>query len=240
MMQRVQRVVGAVVPRSHALHLGTGARAAGSCVAPPSYRRTLTAAAPAALARACKWHVPSRVARMHTSNSCAVPGKTDSESDPVLDRVVNVDVSSLDAEASNTDLDWLSHPDFEDPQQFSRHYKDALVECGADAIVAQTFHASFASQAELTKLRIQQAINKVEGRDGNVGSTAAQVAALTARIQSLIPHFQKHRKDNHGRRGLLAMVQKRRKLLQYLKRKDFPRYLEVLQTLNIRPVAGLR
>lgn len=72
-------------------------------------------------------------------------------------------------------------------------------------------------------------------RDANdTGSPEVQVALLTARIQHLMGHFEKHRKDHHSRRGLLQMVNQRRKLLSYLKGKDEGRYQSLVQTLGLR------
>jgi len=66
------------------------------------------------------------------------------------------------------------------------------------------------------------------------------VAVLSAKISSLQSHQQTNKKDLHSRRGLVAMIEKRRKLLQYLKRKDFSRYNLVIEKLRIRPVQGVR
>ena len=68
----------------------------------------------------------------------------------------------------------------------------------------------------------------------DTGSPEVQVALLTARINQLTPHFKQHVKDHHGRRGLLRMVSRRRKLLDYLKRKDADRYLALIAKLGIR------
>lgn len=73
------------------------------------------------------------------------------------------------------------------------------------------------------------------GKDGkDTGSTEVQVALLTANIQELHPHFQTHKKDHHSRRGLLRMVSQRRKLLDYLKRKDLVRYRTLISELGLR------
>ena len=68
----------------------------------------------------------------------------------------------------------------------------------------------------------------------DTGSPEVQVALLTARINELTPHFKLHKKDHHGRRGLLAMVSRRRKLLDYLKGKDYARYTALIQKLGLR------
>jgi small subunit ribosomal protein S15 len=69
---------------------------------------------------------------------------------------------------------------------------------------------------------------------GDTGSPEVQVAILTERIRNLTEHFKEHHKDNHSRRGLLAMVNKRRSLLDYLKRKDVERYNALIQKLGLR------
>lgn len=73
------------------------------------------------------------------------------------------------------------------------------------------------------------------GRDANdSGSTEVQVALLTAQINHLQGHFSEHKKDHHSRRGLLRMVSQRRKLLDYLKRKDVARYSSLIESLGLR------
>ncbi|AOR78387.1 MULTISPECIES: 30S ribosomal protein S15 [Novosphingobium] len=69
---------------------------------------------------------------------------------------------------------------------------------------------------------------------GDTGSPEVQVAILTERIKNLTEHFKAHHKDNHSRRGLLAMVNKRRSLLDYLKKKDVARYNSLIQKLGLR------
>lgn len=68
----------------------------------------------------------------------------------------------------------------------------------------------------------------------DTGSPEVQVALLTARINELTPHFKAHLKDHHGRRGLLKMVSRRRKLLDYLKDRDADRYTALIQKLGLR------
>jgi small subunit ribosomal protein S15 len=71
-------------------------------------------------------------------------------------------------------------------------------------------------------------------KDGDTGSPEVQIAILTSRITTLTEHFKTHKKDNHSRRGLLKMVALRRKLLDYVKRGDEPRYKSIIQRLGIR------
>ena len=71
-------------------------------------------------------------------------------------------------------------------------------------------------------------------KEGDTGSPEVQVAILTSRITTLTEHFKIHKKDNHGRRGLLMLVAQRRKLLDYLKGKDEGRYQDLIKRLGIR------
>jgi small subunit ribosomal protein S15 len=69
---------------------------------------------------------------------------------------------------------------------------------------------------------------------GDTGSPEVQIAILTERIKNLTEHFKTHAKDNHSRRGLLMLVNKRRSLLDYLKRKDVQRYADLISKLGLR------
>ena len=69
---------------------------------------------------------------------------------------------------------------------------------------------------------------------GDTGSPEVQVAILTERINNLTSHFKTHAKDNHSRRGLLMLVNKRRSLLDYLRRKDETRYTDLISKLGLR------
>ena len=75
--------------------------------------------------------------------------------------------------------------------------------------------------------------DNARGQD-DTGSPEVQVAILTERIKNLTEHFKGHHKDNHSRRGLLMMVNKRRNLLSYLKKKDVERYNALIQKLGLR------
>jgi len=70
--------------------------------------------------------------------------------------------------------------------------------------------------------------------DADTGSPEVQVALLSARISELTEHFSKHKKDHHSRKGLLRMVNKRRKLLDYLKDRDSDRYRQLIERLGLR------
>ena len=77
-------------------------------------------------------------------------------------------------------------------------------------------------------------IKKYQLHPNDRGSTPVQVAILTARINDLTDHFRKHKQDHHGRRGLLKMVGRRRRLLDYLRRKDIDAYRELIDDLGLR------
>ena len=70
--------------------------------------------------------------------------------------------------------------------------------------------------------------------EGDTGSPEVQVAILTERINNLTEHFKEHKKDNHSRTGLLKMVSKRRRLLDYVRNKDEERYKDLIQRLGLR------
>jgi small subunit ribosomal protein S15 len=71
-------------------------------------------------------------------------------------------------------------------------------------------------------------------KEGDTGSPEVQIAVLSSRIATLTEHFKIHKKDNHGRRGLLKMVAQRRKLLDYVKSKDEARYQGLIERLGLR------
>ena len=77
-------------------------------------------------------------------------------------------------------------------------------------------------------------IGKYRLHDRDTGSPEVQIALLTHRIAHLTEHFKVHKKDHHGRRGLLKLVSRRRRLLDYLKRKDPQRYRDTIQRLGLR------
>ena len=86
----------------------------------------------------------------------------------------------------------------------------------------------------LTKERKQALISDFRRKSDDSGSPEIQIAVLTTRITELTGHLKTHEKDHSSRRGLLAMVSRRRRLLDYLKRIDPQRYLDILRKLDIR------
>lgn len=86
----------------------------------------------------------------------------------------------------------------------------------------------------LTKEEKTAAVESQRIHDRDTGSSEVQIAILTKRITSLTDHFKTHKKDHHSRRGLLKMVSKRRKLLDYIRRRDEGKYQSVIAALGIR------
>ena len=86
----------------------------------------------------------------------------------------------------------------------------------------------------LTVERKREIVARFGKNEADTGSTAVQVALLTARIQDLTQHLREHTNDHHSRRGLLMLVGQRRRLLQYLRGKDLDRYRELIGELGLR------
>ena len=77
-------------------------------------------------------------------------------------------------------------------------------------------------------------INEFSKNNKDTGSASVQIAVISERIKNLTEHFKTHKKDNHSKRGLVALVNKRKKLLNYLSKKNNSEYLELIKKLNIR------
>jgi small subunit ribosomal protein S15 len=86
----------------------------------------------------------------------------------------------------------------------------------------------------ITAERRQALIQEHARQEGDTGSPEVQVAILSERIRNLTDHFKTHAKDNHSRRGLLMLVNKRRSLLDFLRKKDGQRYLDLIAKLGLR------
>ncbi len=86
----------------------------------------------------------------------------------------------------------------------------------------------------MTKEETLEIVKKYGSGENDSGRSEVQVALLTKRINDLTDHFNKHAKDHHSRRGLMMMVGKRRRLLDYLMKKDIERYRSIIKELNIR------
>ncbi len=92
------------------------------------------------------------------------------------------------------------------------------------------------SKYEIMQAKRNVMVRSWQPRPGDTGSSRVQVAALTVRIDNLIEHVKEFKKDHHSRRGLDALVQRRKRLLQYMKRKDHVTYKEVIKALDLAPV----
>jgi len=86
----------------------------------------------------------------------------------------------------------------------------------------------------ITPERKLELVKEHATKKDDTGSPEVQIAILTERIKNLTGHFQTHKKDNHSRRGLLKLVSQRRKLLDYVKVRDEPRYKTIIERLGIR------
>ena len=86
----------------------------------------------------------------------------------------------------------------------------------------------------LSTERKAEIVKEYGGSDNDTGSPEVQVAVLTERIKNLTEHFKDHKKDNHSRQGLLKLVNLRRKILDYLKSKNEPRYEDLIKRLGLR------
>ena len=86
----------------------------------------------------------------------------------------------------------------------------------------------------ITKENKKEIISKFAINKNDTGSAEVQIAVLSKRINNLIEHFENHKHDNHSKKGLLAMVNKRKKLLSYLYKKDELKYQEIIKKLSIR------
>ncbi len=86
----------------------------------------------------------------------------------------------------------------------------------------------------ITLERKQEVIGEYATKEKDTGSPEVQIAILTERIANLTEHFKTHKRDHHSRRGLLKLVSRRRRLLDYLKNKDSDRYTDIIKRLGIR------
>ena len=86
----------------------------------------------------------------------------------------------------------------------------------------------------ITKENKKNLINEFSKSEKDTGSAGVQIAVLTERIKNLTEHFKTHNKDNHSKRGLVSLVNKRKKLLNYLSKKNKSEYSDLIKKLNIR------
>ena len=86
----------------------------------------------------------------------------------------------------------------------------------------------------VTKEKVEELIKEFGNKENDTGSTEAQIAVLTERIKNITSHLKNNKKDHSGRRGLVLLVSKRRRLLNYLRRTNVNSYKSILEKLNIR------
>ncbi|RTZ68922.1 MAG: 30S ribosomal protein S15 [Tenericutes bacterium] len=86
----------------------------------------------------------------------------------------------------------------------------------------------------ITKEQKKEIAKKFGGSEKNTGDTAVQIAILTAEIEDLKPHFEVNKKDKHSKRGFIAKIEKRKKLITYLKNTDYQRYQKTIKSLGLR------
>eukprot|EP00934_Nitzschia_sp_Nitz4_P005154 Nitzschia sp. Nitz4//scaffold62_size106224//44953//45750//NITZ4_004355-RA/size106224-augustus-gene-0.91-mRNA-1//1//CDS//3329555853//5144//frame0 len=99
--------------------------------------------------------------------------------------------------------------------------------------VRKLFDLHNGSQSEVVQAQKKRGMELFQMREGDTGSSAVQVIALTTRIQQIQTHLRSHKKDKHSKRGLDALYVRRRKLLDYMERKDFESYRKVIKTLGL-------
>jgi len=94
----------------------------------------------------------------------------------------------------------------------------------------------YANQDEINNFRIHSAIKKWQEKPGDTGSTKVQIAVLTEKILYLAEHFKKNKQDKHSFRGFIILINRRRKLLKYLKKNDVASYFKVIKELNLSEI----
>eukprot|EP00037_Helgoeca_nana_P020479 m.203574 g.203574 ORF g.203574 m.203574 type:complete len:238 (-) comp25277_c0_seq1:242-955(-) len=172
-------------------------------------------------------HMSSRTSRATTSHLVVSTGQRRGRGSQSTSSPMGVS----DTDMRDTEVERQYIPGFENHVDTSK---------GESETVRRMFDLQNAPNSQIVRVEVQKAMEAFKRTPSDTGSTPVQVAVLTTRIKNAQKHTISNRKDISGRRGLVAMIEKRRKLLQYLKRKDFAKYNEVIRALNIRPVAGLR
>src|SRR5690554_3328030 len=127
--------------------------------------------------------------------------------------------------------------DGQEPCRVGREGSQTAIDMHGRAEFAGTFqprHIHWRSPMALTPEQKVEIIGEYGLTEGDTGSPEVQVALLTGNINQLQAHFKEHSQDHHSRRGLIRMVNTRRKLLDYLKRKDINRYASLIQRLGLR------
>mmetsp|Transcript_469 Transcript_469/g.1148 ORF Transcript_469/g.1148 Transcript_469/m.1148 type:complete len:249 (+) Transcript_469:75-821(+) len=158
-----------------------------------------------------------------------------------LDTPVLNAVSKEERLADSRRQDERAAQELQERMQFQKDNKPELLRFGfvdsSDLVmsdrVKKLLNLHNGNQKEVVKAQKQQAMEIFQVREGDTGSSAVQVIALTTRIQQIQTHYSKHKKDKHSKRGLDALYVRRRKLLDYMERKDFESYRKVVKTLGL-------
>ena len=125
-------------------------------------------------------------------------------------------------------------PEKIDPAQTFRHGVSKEVAQEFPPLVQTVLSLENACRMDINKAQIAKAVEAFQRFPGDTGSSEVQIAVLTQKISYLTEHMQQHKKDKHSMRGLVGLVNKRRKLLKYLKRKDVQKCKAVVSALGIR------
>ncbi|XP_062510597.1 small ribosomal subunit protein uS15-like [Corticium candelabrum] len=135
-------------------------------------------------------------------------------------------------------LRMMSAPTYEvdNQREFVLWYEDMPEVQSLSEDRRKIFDLKYASQRDLNKVDIHQMMQKLQKTPSDTGSTAVQVGVLTLRIRYLNEHMKIHKKDFSCKRVVQMMVDKRRRLLKYLRRTDLGGYHSLLEQLNIRPI----
>ncbi|CCI42375.1 unnamed protein product [Albugo candida] len=118
----------------------------------------------------------------------------------------------------------------DDPDQVPAEIRDSPSFSQLKAILS----LSNASKRELNQAQVAKAVETFQRFPGDTGSTEVQIAVMTQKVARLTEHVKTHRKDNHSRRGLLILVQKRKKLIKYLRRENLSKFRAVVGALGLR------
>ena len=106
------------------------------------------------------------------------------------------------------------------------------------ADVAKPVSLSTASQREITKFKVNEAILNIQQHGGDTGSAPVQIAVMTEKVVNLARHFAMHKKDKHSQRGFEMLLARRRKMMKYLKKYDFATYKQTIQKLGLEKEAS--
>lgn len=160
------------------------------------------------------------------------PGYTPIESTPVvnaLDRQAQEELMAAEDARVSAELQERLAAQKEQPPVLRYH----MTGLNMSDRVRRLFDLHNGNQKEVVQAQKAQGMQLFQMREGDTGSTPVQIIAVTTRIQQLQTHLAKHKKDKHSKRGMDALFVRRRKLLNYLERKDFAEYRKVVKTLGL-------